>query len=86
MVLPDTPEEIDPTFILYTRDEMDTGISLSFSDMSTLSHFKSSRRTFIIVHGLLSSGDTEWVRNMTSSLLARVNSLFEKKLIHSIFL
>lgn len=74
LVLPDSPEEIDPTFLLYTRDKMDTGVSLRFSDMSTLSHFDSSKSTFIIVHGLLSSGDTDWVRNMTSSLLARNDS------------
>lgn len=86
LVLPDSPEEIDPTFLLYTRDKMDTGVSLRFSDMSTLSHFDSSKSTFIIVHGLLSSGDTDWVRNMTSSLLARVSSLSEKTLFHSISL
>lgn len=84
LVLPDSPEEIDPTFLLYTRDKMDTGVSLRFSDMSTLSHFDSSKSTFIIVHGLLSSGDTDWVKNMTSSLLARVSSLSEKTLFHSI--
>lgn len=73
-VLPDTPEEIDPKFTLYTRDKRDT--SLSFTDMSTLAHFNPSKNTFIIVHGLRSSGDTDWVNDMTSSLLDEVLHIF----------
>lgn len=68
-VLPDTPEEIDPQFILFTRDMMDAPRSLNFSDVSTLSHFDSSKSTFIIVHGFRSSGDADWIENMMLSLL-----------------
>lgn len=74
-VLPDTPEEIDPKFTLYTRDINDT--SLSFTNVSTLVDFDPIKNTFIIVHGLRSSGDRDWVKEMTSSLLDKVLHIFK---------
>lgn len=71
-VLPDTPEEMDPQFILFTRNMMNAPRSLNFSDVSTLSHFDSSKSTFIIVHGFRSSGDAGWIENMRLSLLNQV--------------
>lgn len=69
-VLPETPEEVDPKFFLHNRDQTD--IALRFTDVSSLSSFNHSKRTFIIVHGFRSSGDAEWVKEMTSSLLNKV--------------
>lgn len=76
-VLPDTPEDINPTFTLYTKNNIDNGISLLFSDLSTLAHFNPSKSTFIIIHGYRSNGDSDWVKHMTSSLLDKVfNNVF----------
>nr|XP_034300155.1 uncharacterized protein LOC105322194 isoform X1 [Crassostrea gigas] len=73
-VLPDTPEEINPTFTLYTKNNIDNGISLLFSDLSTLAHFNPSKSTFIIIHGYRSNGDSDWVKHMTSSLLDKTDA------------
>lgn len=74
--LPQSPEIINTTFTLFTREQKN-GESLDYNNVSTITSSKMSNEKpiKIIVHGFGSSGKRPWVVQMAEALIYIV-SLF----------
>lgn len=72
--LPVSPEIINTTFTLFTR-ELKTGELLDYLNVSSLTNSKMSngRPIKIIIHGFGSSGKRPWVVQMTEALIYMVS-------------
>ncbi|CAM4595406.1 unnamed protein product [Caretta caretta] len=64
--LPDSPESMDISFTLYTKETRNNSQVISAIHPSTIkdSHFCSHRKTRFIVHGFMSTGKRGWVVKM----------------------
>ena len=62
-LLPQSPEQIHPTFTLFTRQAPSVGHVLQTGSTSGLatSTFSASRPTKFIVHGFIDNGGTDWM-------------------------
>uniref|UniRef100_A0A8C2YGW1 Triacylglycerol lipase n=1 Tax=Coturnix japonica TaxID=93934 RepID=A0A8C2YGW1_COTJA len=69
--LPESPEEMNISFSLYTRETGNNSQVISAINSSTIqnSHFSSHRRTSFIIHGFSSTGKKGWVVEMCLLLL-----------------
>ncbi|XP_062959081.1 pancreatic triacylglycerol lipase-like isoform X2 [Cynocephalus volans] len=69
-VLPDSPEDVNTRFLLYTNENPDSYQELA-ADSSTISrsNFKTDRKTRFIIHGFLSSGEGGWLANLCENIL-----------------
>ncbi|XP_025110727.1 pancreatic triacylglycerol lipase-like [Pomacea canaliculata] len=69
--LPESPEKINPTFTLYTRQSPAQGYLLRSGDTTglTRSTFNASRPSKFIVHGFLESFLATWMKDMKDALL-----------------
>ncbi|KAH3782803.1 pancreatic triacylglycerol lipase-like [Dreissena polymorpha] len=70
---PQSPNSINPRFLLFTRENPATGSQqfLRYNDYNGLemSHFKGSRPTKVICHGFLENGFVDWMNEMKDELL-----------------
>ncbi|XP_062958753.1 pancreatic triacylglycerol lipase-like [Cynocephalus volans] len=69
-VLPDSPEDVNTRFLLYTNENPDSYQKLA-ADSSTISssNFKTSRKTRFIIHGFIDTGEESWLANMCKNML-----------------
>ncbi|XP_010164037.2 pancreatic lipase-related protein 2 [Antrostomus carolinensis] len=69
--LPDSPEHMNISFFLYTRETGNNSQVISAINSSTIqnSHFSSQRKTSFIIHGFSSTGKKGWVVEMCLLLL-----------------
>uniref|UniRef100_A0A8C3LM73 Triacylglycerol lipase n=1 Tax=Chrysolophus pictus TaxID=9089 RepID=A0A8C3LM73_CHRPC len=69
--LPESPEEMNISFSLYTRETGNNSQVISAINSSTIqnSHFSPHRRTSFIIHGFSSTGKKGWVVEMCLLLL-----------------
>uniref|UniRef100_A0A8C9FT69 Triacylglycerol lipase n=1 Tax=Pavo cristatus TaxID=9049 RepID=A0A8C9FT69_PAVCR len=69
--LPESPEEMNISFSLYTRETGNNSQVISAINSSTIqnSHFSPRRRTSFIIHGFSSTGKKGWVVEMCLLLL-----------------
>jgi len=74
-VLPSPPEEINTTYLLFTRDNpSDAQVLLPANGTAlALSHFDAAKPSKVIVHGFGSSCARVWVREMRVALLTMVD-------------
>ncbi|XP_062592184.1 inactive pancreatic lipase-related protein 1-like [Saccostrea cucullata] len=70
-VLPDSPEKIQTTFMLYTRENRESPQVLSPYDSNTISrsNFDTHRSTIFITHGFADTSKTGWALKMKDALL-----------------
>ncbi|XP_006825443.1 pancreatic lipase-related protein 2-like [Saccoglossus kowalevskii] len=70
-MLPDTPDDIDTVFVLYTRLNPDEGHIINREDPGTFidSHFNPSQQTVFQIHGWKSSGKKSWNADMKNEFL-----------------
>lgn len=75
--LPVSPEQINTTFTLFTREEKN-GYELDYENVTTITNSKISneRPIKIIIHGFGSSGKRHWVVQMTEALIYVVSFRF----------
>ncbi|XP_032047125.1 pancreatic lipase-related protein 2-like [Aythya fuligula] len=73
--LPDSPEHMNLSFSLYTRETGNNSQVISAINSSTIqnSHFSSRRKTSFIIHGFGSTGKSGWVVEMCLLLLEAEN-------------
>uniref|UniRef100_A0A8B9I0W9 Triacylglycerol lipase n=1 Tax=Anser brachyrhynchus TaxID=132585 RepID=A0A8B9I0W9_9AVES len=73
--LPDSPEHMNLSFSLYTRETGNNSQVISAINSSTIqnSHFSSRRKTSFIIHGFGSTGKKGWVVEMCLLLLEAEN-------------
>lgn len=71
--LPDSPENIQPNFMLYTRANKTTAQILNPYDSATISksNFAASRRTVFITHGFTDTANTGWSVTMKDAFLLK---------------
>ncbi|XP_051472683.1 pancreatic lipase-related protein 2-like [Apus apus] len=74
--LPDSPEHMNISFNLYTRETGNNSQVISAINSSTIknSHFSSRRKTSFIIHGFGSTGKEGWVVEMCLLLLEVENT------------
>ncbi|KAJ8305692.1 hypothetical protein KUTeg_016237, partial [Tegillarca granosa] len=74
--MPDSPEQIQTDFLLYTRLNPATEQHLSYDDSVTLntSNFDSSKMTRFIIHGFTHNGHRQWLANLVAALLKKEDS------------
>ncbi|XP_008581536.1 PREDICTED: pancreatic triacylglycerol lipase-like isoform X2 [Galeopterus variegatus] len=69
-VLPDSPEDVNTRFLLYTNENPDSYQELAADDSTiSSSNFKTDRKTRFIIHGFLSSGEGGWLANLCENIL-----------------
>lgn len=76
--LPEAPEKINTTFLLYTSESRDAPDRLNLQDDSSIlsSSFQSNRPTKFIVHGFNSNAMLGWVSTMKDALLKLVSDIY----------
>ena len=76
--LPASPEVINTTFVLYTRDNPKDGDLLDYTNSTTLikSNFKDKCSVKIVIHGFGCTGKDPWVLQMSEALLFVVSCFF----------
>ncbi|XP_066457486.1 inactive pancreatic lipase-related protein 1-like isoform X2 [Eleutherodactylus coqui] len=70
---PQSPEEINTQFLLFTKANMDDYQILSARDLSTFkqSHFDCRKETVFIIHGYLEKGDDPWLKTVCKNILMK---------------
>ncbi|XP_069126913.1 pancreatic triacylglycerol lipase-like [Argopecten irradians] len=73
--LPESPEEVDVTFTLFTRGGPAKGVKFDYKDTNAnalrTSDFDPKKPVKMIIHGYMSSAYEVWVHNMTNAFLTR---------------
>jgi len=71
---PNTPDVIDVSFYLYTRDHPERYYIKVGPNLDTSSSpFDPSKQTFFLTHGFLNSGNETWMANLKDALLSKVD-------------
>lgn len=75
VVLPQSPEEINTKFLLFTRLNKASPHSLIYNNADSVlrSKFSSSRPTKLIIHGFLGDGILGWMNRIRQAMLKRVD-------------
>ncbi|XP_069835802.1 pancreatic triacylglycerol lipase-like [Dendropsophus ebraccatus] len=70
-IFPQSPEEINTQFFLFTRNNIDQYQVVSARDLSTIqnSSLDCSRKSVFIIHGFTDRGDSPWMVDMCRTLL-----------------
>lgn len=57
------PDQISPTFLLYTRSTVENPEELKIDEENTIrnAHVRPNGTAFFIIHGYLENGDKTWV-------------------------
>lgn len=71
VMLPQSPEALDPQFRLYTRENLKQYQILKYNNHEALakSNFRPSRRTKLIIHGFLSNSEYDWIETIKETYL-----------------
>jgi len=74
--LPSSPADINARAFLWTRTNSKTPQELIYSNLTSInsSNFDASKKTYICIHGYMSSKSTPIIANMSVALLKKVNT------------
>ena len=72
--VPESPEEIQPSFLLFTTKNpyVAQNLTLYNAEMISGSDYNGSQKTAVIIHGYQSSADAPWIELMVEELLKKV--------------
>ncbi|XP_011688302.1 PREDICTED: pancreatic lipase-related protein 2-like [Wasmannia auropunctata] len=70
---PVRPDNINPRYILYTREQVEKPYELKIDDFETIqkSPLNKKNNLYFIIHGFLDNGDKTWVLRVMKELLVR---------------
>ena len=73
--LPDSPDKMQLKLTLYTRSNPSMGIPLSYNDTNGIarSTFDPAKPVKFVIHGYMSDGNEDWVLNISTLYLKKVN-------------
>ena len=74
--IPGPPEDLNTRFLLYTRDNRNYEIPISYTDVKTNlpKHFNPDLPLKFIIHGFTETGMEGWVKKMKDAFLDAVSS------------